>query len=308
MEGIKEAIAYITGLAVKAEDPKTVEINGKTYCTKDLVRYDAPEKAAPISATTLTSLVDYIKENREELRDRMIIQVVNETKVLLYSGLLAERDRETLFEVNALLPRFEYGREYDQESFLISMQSCFKESDDREAVTMLASNIVNTQEATFSDNGTTQQAVMKTGITTKDNVLVPNPVNLIPYRTFLEVEQPAIEAGIITPSTKTRLMELEADRADIEKGIAHELLAEPEFERDQIIYFLERFRSGDINDEAYRIMLVDTFLNSVYLYDDDHLVLVMNYSGENCKVDLKLVEGAVSGDGCKGSAFAPSSA
>lgn len=28
-------------------------------------------------------------------------------------------------------------------------------------------------------------------ITTKDNVLVPNPVNLIPYRTFLEVEQPA---------------------------------------------------------------------------------------------------------------------
>lgn len=34
----------------------------------------------------------------------------------------------------------------------------------------------------------------------------------------------------------------------------------------------------------------------------------MNYSGENCKVDLKLVEGAVSGDGCKGSAFAPSSA
>lgn len=128
MEGIKEAIAYITGLAVKAEDPKTVEINGKTYCTKDLVRYDAPEKAAPISATTLTSLVDYIKENREELRDRMIIQVVNETKVLLYSGLLAERDRETLFEVNALLPRFEYGREYDQESFLISMQSCSRKA------------------------------------------------------------------------------------------------------------------------------------------------------------------------------------
>jgi hypothetical protein len=31
---------------------------------------------------------------------------------------------------------------------------------------------------------------MKTGITTKENVLVPNPVHLIPYRTFLEVEQP----------------------------------------------------------------------------------------------------------------------
>ena len=30
MEGIKEAIAYITGLAVKAEKPETIEINGRT--------------------------------------------------------------------------------------------------------------------------------------------------------------------------------------------------------------------------------------------------------------------------------------
>lgn len=190
MEGIKEAIAYIAKLGVEAEKPEQIEINGRIYCTKDLVRYDAPDKARAIEATTLTSLIDYIKENREELRNRMIIQVVSPTKVLLYSGLLEERDRETLFEVNALLPHFEYGREYDQESFLISMQSCFKESDDRETVTLFAGNIVNTQEAAFSDNGVTQQAVMKTGITTKDNVIVPNPVNLIPYRTFLEVEQP----------------------------------------------------------------------------------------------------------------------
>lgn len=157
MEGIKEAIAFIADLAVKAEHPETVEINGRTYCTKTLKRYDAADKAEPIRATTLTSLVDYIKESREELRDRMIIQVVSATNVLLYSGLLPERDRETLFEVNALLPQFDYGREYEQEAFLVSMQSCFAPSDDREAVTVMASNIVNTQQATYSDDGITQQ-------------------------------------------------------------------------------------------------------------------------------------------------------
>lgn len=193
MEGIKEAIAFIADLAVKAEHPETVEINGRTYCTKTLKRYDAADKAEPIRATTLTSLVDYIKESREELRDRMIIQVVSATNVLLYSGLLPERDRETLFEVNALLPQFDYGREYEQEAFLVSMQSCFAPSDDREAVTVMASNIVNTQQATYSDDGITQQAVIKTGVTTKESALVPNPVKLIPYRTFLEVEQPASE-------------------------------------------------------------------------------------------------------------------
>lgn len=117
----------------------------------------------------------------------------------------------------------------------------------------------------------------------------------------------AIEAGIITPSTKSRLMDLEAERAQIEKGIAKELLSEPDLERDQIVYFLERFRNGDVNDEAYRVFLVDTFLNSVFLYDDK-LTLVFNYTGENSKVTLQLVEKATNGAGSECSGFAPSGA
>lgn len=56
---------------------------------------------------------------------------------------------------------------------------------------IMASNIVNTQQGTFSDDGVSQQAIIKAGVTTKDAAFVPNPVNLIPYRTFLEVPQPA---------------------------------------------------------------------------------------------------------------------
>ena len=195
MEGIKQAIEYIAKLAVQAEKPEVLEINGKTYCTKDLDRYEKQDKAQPIQATTLSSLVDYITSCAEEFRSSMIIHVVSPTKVLLYSGLLEERDRETLFEVNAQLPSFMFGHEYEQEPFLVAMQACFEKNDDtdREAVTMLASNIVNTKSAEYSDDGTTQQAVIKSGITTKASALVPNPVTLIPYRTFLEVDQVASE-------------------------------------------------------------------------------------------------------------------
>ena len=193
MEGIKQAIEFITNLAVKAERPEVINIAGKEYCTKNLTRYDKPPKAEPIEATTLTALVDYIKGKRHELREHMIIHVVSPTKVKLYSGLLNERDRETLFEVDAVLPSFVYGSEYGQEQFLVSMQACFEENDDRAAIAFLASNIVNTHQATFCDDGITQQAVVKTGVTTKENALVPNPVRLIPYRTFLEVEQPVSE-------------------------------------------------------------------------------------------------------------------
>lgn len=118
----------------------------------------------------------------------------------------------------------------------------------------------------------------------------------------------AIEAGIITPSTKTRLMELETELAQIEKGIAKELLSDPTLERDQVVYFLEQFREGDVSDESYRIHLVDTFLNSVYLYDNNKLVLVLNYTGEHSKVTLQLVEQHVNNAEGNSSCLAPSSA
>lgn len=41
------------------------------------------------------------------------------------------------------------------------------------------------------DNGIAQAVTIKTGVASAADVLVPNPVSLAPYRTFLEVEQPA---------------------------------------------------------------------------------------------------------------------
>ena len=38
--------------------PEQIQINGRTYCTKNLTRYDRPDMAEPIKATTLTSLIE----------------------------------------------------------------------------------------------------------------------------------------------------------------------------------------------------------------------------------------------------------
>ena len=114
----------------------------------------------------------------------------------------------------------------------------------------------------------------------------------------------AIEAGIITPSTKSRLIELESEKARIERGIAQQLINEPMLEREQIIYFLTSLRNGNTKDNMYLAFLVDTFLNSVYLYDDNKLVMLLNYTGENNKVTLQIAQDAIKSD-LLGSAFAP---
>ena len=46
---IKEAMKYVTELKEQAMEPKIVEINGRTYCDKELRRYDVNEKASPLT-------------------------------------------------------------------------------------------------------------------------------------------------------------------------------------------------------------------------------------------------------------------
>ena len=115
----------------------------------------------------------------------------------------------------------------------------------------------------------------------------------------------AIEQGIITPTTKSRLVELESEAANIDRGIARELIAEPKFTQEQIAFSLSRFQHGDTEDESYRMSLIDTFLNAVFLYDDDKLVLTLNYDGEGSKITLSIMEKAVFNGGAECSSFAP---
>ena len=55
MEGLKEALQYITGLKAESMEPKLLEINGETYCTKDLTRYHRFPMASKLSVNTIGS-------------------------------------------------------------------------------------------------------------------------------------------------------------------------------------------------------------------------------------------------------------
>lgn len=192
MEGLKEALEHVEELARENEKTEVIEICGHTYANKSLRRYDTMKKAEPVTAATLSSLADYIGSCYSEFPERtdMIIHIVSPTSVRLMSALDAERSREILFEVKAETAEFRFNQWYDQESFMISLQANFQPSLDLEAVMKLAGNIERKNEQSFSDDGRTQVATMTVGVAAKADVLVPNPVELIPYRTFQEVEQP----------------------------------------------------------------------------------------------------------------------
>ena len=86
----------------------------------------------------------------------------------------------------------------------------------------------------------------------------------------------AIQQGILTRSTKERLEELEDHRDDLETKLACEKLAKPKVSAEFMTFWLHRFRKLDARQKSHRKMLIDTFINAIFLYDDK-LVITFNY-------------------------------
>ena len=99
----------------------------------------------------------------------------------------------------------------------------------------------------------------------------------------------AIQQGILTKSTKGRLEELEAAKEDLEAKIAREKLAKPKVSAEFMTFWLHRFRKLDVRQKSHRKMLIDTFINAIFLYDDK-MVITFNYKEETMTItfdDLK---------------------
>lgn len=86
----------------------------------------------------------------------------------------------------------------------------------------------------------------------------------------------AIQNGIITPSTKQRLEELEERKLSIENMIKQEKMSRPVISHDIFVLCLTNFRKYDTTDKDQRQRLVDHFVSVIYLYDD-HFDLFLNF-------------------------------
>ena len=105
----------------------------------------------------------------------------------------------------------------------------------------------------------------------------------------------AIQQGILTQSTKSRLDQLEATKSDIEIKILQEEIETPLLSKEHIMFWLHKFRGIDVAKLEHRKMLIDTFVNSIFLYDD-RLVITFNNREDAKDVILEEVEEAFRSD------------
>ncbi len=184
---IKEAIEKILSLGQFTAD----ELKGREYSIGPTgIIPIKPPKAETLSINTLTGIADFIEET---IKGREMIHVVDHKKVDVLDLEYVDGWLTRSIHLSAVhsSPVFAFGNYYPLEDFMIALQAMFIQDENTAGILKIIGNLKDESVKQIADNGITQTVSAKVGITMAENVPLPNPVTLRPYRTFMEVEQPA---------------------------------------------------------------------------------------------------------------------
>ncbi len=101
----------------------------------------------------------------------------------------------------------------------------------------------------------------------------------------------AIQQGIITKSTKSKLEELENRKEKVEIELADEKLAKTYVTEEFVREWLNDFRKYNLDDREHKKALINTFVHKIFLYDDKVLI-TFNCKGEQRTISYDDVVGS----------------
>lgn len=184
---LKEALQWLID---NSQNETLFASDGHEYSTKKIFPI-VPPLPKYLEFHTLDGLIEYAKFQNSET---CIIHVESEVRVSLISketDLWEQRTSHALAVRNPEIRAFAFDHWIETEDFNIMLQALFVPTDERTEVLTVVGNISAESAITTFDDGVTQSVGQRAGIVLKSKSKVPNPVVLVPQRTFAEVEQPA---------------------------------------------------------------------------------------------------------------------
>lgn len=100
----------------------------------------------------------------------------------------------------------------------------------------------------------------------------------------------AIEMGIITDTTKARMMELEEKKKDLDARIRIEERLLMQLDPNQLRFSIEQFRDRNIDNRDYQKELINTFIKAVYVYDDRLKIVLNRGPGDDIEVPFEEID------------------
>jgi hypothetical protein len=193
-----EVTVPVIDRCIELQPARVLDVSGFTHIDKDKsVHLFKPPVPAPVGVSTLSGLVALMEAAFEKFNPcTCVVQVHGFDRVVLaetVSDQLGRRQEYVLVEMLQPERKFQFNEFLPQEIFNINLRSMFVQDDELVSLSILAGNIAKETEVRQQDDGFSQEVSGKAGVYLKKE-LTPKPrVTLKPFRTFLEVEQPAGE-------------------------------------------------------------------------------------------------------------------
>lgn len=179
---------------------KTIKVQETNFTTEQLHPVLMPDQHLPMTLNflSLTGLIDYLDQNIDNLDRKKLCFVVAPRSVELCGPLQPDNcNKRFCFAVaNYSSKSFDFGMWFDLEDFIIRLQSQFVQDDSTDTLLAGLGNIASRKIRENKDNGFTQTIEVKIGIELRAEVTIQNPIQLSPFMTFAEVEQPLISCVI----------------------------------------------------------------------------------------------------------------
>ena len=179
---------------VELAAPTFHEVDGSVYSNQQMVHIQ-DKKPMPrcIDLTGLDSVCKMVRNEAEHVGLQIFIQVKDYRSVSVFTSLDSDEDRLYLYKCVADTPAVTTDRFMAHEKAIIELRSLYIPNEGTQYLLQLLGSISNESKVTSSDNGVTQQVEARSGIALNSMVKIEPRVTLQPFRTFIEVEQPASE-------------------------------------------------------------------------------------------------------------------
>jgi len=198
---IKEAIDRILSLG-----PPNLEKFGNLNYTDKQLTLVSPPLAETVRCSTLQSLAGLFKAKFDELTPQSIFaQIKSPTEVSLTAAKADDYGRRQVWTQATHTPVgcFDFKQWYTPENFLIAAQTGFQRvkiqnddgsfAKDLDYVLGIAASVTADRAVENADDGIAQRVALRQGVSLKGDAALRGRVNLAPWRTFVEVDQPLSE-------------------------------------------------------------------------------------------------------------------
>lgn len=191
---LSEALKTLAGYVDDGRKIEIVEVDGQQFSNRPLSRVPDERVAEPkpVPHSTLRSMVSYLKDDPDAIEPGAFLSVLSPTEVELTTPVLGVLQKRKIYSgATAGIPVHRFGKYMSLVEMSIYLRTCFVNTDERDLVVGFIGGVVEEAEVETADDGIQQTTTVRKGISMKRAGDVPGLVELLPYRTFHDVEQPS---------------------------------------------------------------------------------------------------------------------